>query len=413
MGFSAQLPRCSGNQIGPLTAERASFPNILVLCSGKFHIPPPAERSGYLNGGPDVATSDAPTAAEVARIVAASVRDRLPLGWTATEMFEPERGSLRPDLEINLKAPDGRTARLVIEIKQVLERRDIGRIVEQSRSMTTSPTDVPIVSARYLSTSVREALAEQGLSFVDATGNIRIVVDTPAVFISDRGEDRDPWRMGRPRGTLKGEPAARVARALLDYGRDWTVRELMAASGSSSGAAYRVLEYLEREELVVKEDKRYRVTDWERLLRAWSADASFQTTTRVMAFIEPRGVDYFLGKLTKETKFPVAVTGSMAAKEWATYAPAKAAYVYVSSIQEAAEQWALRPNAAAPNVILLEPKTVGDVPFVNTVRSQAGYPVAAPPQVAADLLNGPGREPAEGEYLVEWMKSNEERWRRE
>jgi hypothetical protein len=187
----------------------------------------------------------------------------------------------------------------------------------------------------------------------------------------------------------------------------------MAASGSSSGAAYRVLEYLEREELVVKEDKRYRVTDWERLLRAWSADASFQTTTRVMAFIEPRGVDSFLGKLTKETKFPVAVTGSMAAKEWATYAPAKAAYVYVSSIQEAAEQWALRPNAAAPNVILLEPKTVGDVPFVNTVRSQAGYPVAAPPQVAADLLNGPGREPAEGEYLIEWMKSNEERWRRE
>ncbi len=360
-----------------------------------------------------MATSDAPTAAEVARIVAASVRERLPLGWKATETLEPERGSLRPDLEINLDAPDGRTARLVIEIKQVLERRDIGRIVEQSRSMTTSPTDVPVVSARYLSTSVREALAEQGLSYVDATGNVRIVIDTPAVFISDRGEDRDPWRMGRPRGTLKGEPAARVARALLDYRRNWTVRELMVASGSSSGAAYRVLEYLEREELVVKEDKRYRVTDWERLLRAWSADASFQTTTRVMAFIEPRGVDYFLAKLTKEPKFPVAVTGSMAAKEWATYAPAKAAYVYVSSIQEAAEQWGLRPNAAAPNVILLEPKTMGDVPFVNTLRSQAGYPVAAPPQVAADLLNGPGREPAEGEYLIEWMKSNEERWRRD
>lgn len=360
-----------------------------------------------------MATSDAPTAAEVARIVAASVRDRLPLGWKATETLEPERGSMRLDLEINLKAPDGRTARLVIEIKQVLERRDIGRIVDQSRSMTTSPTDVPVVSARYLSTSVREALAERGLSYVDATGNIRIVINTPAVFISDRGEDRDPWRIGRPRGTLKGEPAARVARALLDYRRDWTVRELIAASGSSSGAAYRVMEYLEREELVVKEDKRYRVTEWERLLRAWSADASFQTTTRVMAFIEPRGVDYFLGKVAKESKFPVAVTGSMAAKEWATYAPAKAAYVYVSSIQEAAEQWGLRPNAAAPNVVLLEPKTVGDVPFVNTVRSDAGYPVAAPPQVAADLLNGPGREPAEGEYLIEWMKANEEGWRRD
>lgn len=359
-----------------------------------------------------MASSDAPTVAEVARIVATSVRERLPPTWQTTETLESEQGSLGPDVEITLEAPDGRVARLVIEIKQGVERRDVGRIVDQTRSKTTDPTKVPVVSARYLSTSVRDALAEQGLSYVDATGNIRIVIDTPAVFISDRGEGRDPWRMGRPRGTLKGEPAARVARALLDYRRDWTVRELMAASGSSSGAAYRVLAYLEREELVVKEDKRYRVTDWGRLLRAWSADASFQTTTRVMAFIEPRGVDYFLGKLTGEPKFPVAVTGSMAAKEWATYAPAKAAYVYVSSIQEAAQQWGLRPNAAAPNVILLEPKTVGDVPFVNTVRSQAGYPVAAPPQVAADLLNGPGREPAEGEHLIEWMKSNEERWRR-
>lgn len=30
VGFGAQLPRCSGNQISPLTAERGSFPNILV-----------------------------------------------------------------------------------------------------------------------------------------------------------------------------------------------------------------------------------------------------------------------------------------------------------------------------------------------------------------------------------------------
>lgn len=360
-----------------------------------------------------MATKDAPTTAEVGRIVAASVRERLPSDWKTTETLEPKRGSLRPDLEIEVKAPDGRNARLAVEIKRVLERRDVGRIVEQSRNMSTSPTDVPVVAARYLSSSVREALSEQGLSFVDATGNIRIAVDSPALFISDRGEDRDPWRMGRPRGTLKGEPAARVARALLDYRRDWTVRELMAASGSSSGATYRVLEYLEREDLVEKDDKRYLVTDWERLLRAWSADASFQATTRVMAFIEPRGVDYFLGKLNEEPEFPVAVTGSMAAKEWASYAPAKAAYVYVSSIQEASEQWGLRPNAAAPNVILLEPKTVGDVPFQNTTTGEGGYPVAAPAQVAADLLNGPGREPAEGEYLIEWMKANEEQWRRD
>lgn len=360
-----------------------------------------------------MAISDAPTSDELARLVVTSVRERLPQNWRVTETLEPRRGPLRPDLEIEIDAPDAGSARLIVELKHVLERRDVARLVEQSRSMITGPNDVSVVAARYLASSVRDALAAEGMSYVDATGNIRIVVNSPAMFISTQGEDRDPWRKGRPRGTLKGEPAARVSRALLDYRRDWTVRELVAASGSSTGAAYRVLEYLEREDLVVKEEKRYRVTDWERLLRAWSADASFQTTTRTMAFIDPRGVDNLLNKIGQEPPFPVAVTGSMAAREWATYAPAKAAYVYVSSIQEASEQWSLRPNATAPNVILLEPRTVGDVPFSNTTPSNDGYPVAAPAQVAADLLNGPGREPAEGEYLIDWMKANEERWRRD
>lgn len=36
---------------------------------------------------------------------------------------------------------------------------------------------------------------------------------------------------------------------------------------------------------------------------------------------------------------------------------------------------------------------------------------AAPSQVAADLLTSPGRGPAEGEELIGWMMSNEDKWR--
>lgn len=360
-----------------------------------------------------MAVNDTLTGAEIKRRVVAKVNENLPATWQAAENNQPQDGHRRPDLSIEIEAPDGRRMRLVVEVKQVVDRRDIARLSDQLRTMMTKPDDVPVVGARYLSKSVREALTEEGVSYVDATGNLRIESASPAVFISVRGEDRDPWRKGRPRGTLKGEPAARVVRALLDYRRDWRVRELIKESKASTGATYRVLDYLEREDLMVKVDGLYKVTDWERLLRTWSADAPFQTTVRTMAFIEPRGVDYFLAKLTDEAAFPTSVTGSAAAREWATYAPAKAAYVYVSSIQEASEQWGLRANAAAPNVILLEPKTVGDVSFRNTSTGEAGYTIAAPAQVAADLLNGPGREPAEGEFLLEWMRANEGQWRRD
>jgi len=348
------------------------------------------------------------------RLVSASIGERLPPRWKLVDTTSKRARSAQPELQLSLEAPDGDTARLIVEFKKTLDRRDVGRVVDQVRGVATGAADVPVVAARYLSGSVREALAERGFSYVDATGNIRIAIDTPAVFISATGEDRDPWRRGRPPGSLKGEPAARVTRALLDYRRSWTVRELMAVAGSSSGATYRVVDLLEREDLVSKgEDRRYRVLDWERLLRMWSADAPFQVTAQTRTFIEPRGVDTFLRTLAEKSDIPHAVTGSVAAREWASYAPAKAVFVYVPSIEEAAETWKLRPNSAAPNVILLEPTTVGDVPFVNTVRSDAGYAVAAPAQVAADLLNGPGRDPSEGEYLLEWMKANEERWRRD
>jgi hypothetical protein len=38
--------------------------------------------------------------------------------------------------------------------------------------------------------------------------------------------------------------------------------------------------------------------------------------------------------------------------------------------------------------------------------------IAAPTQVAADLLNGPGRNPSEAEELLAWMSAHEGAWRK-
>ena len=41
-----------------------------------------------------------------------------------------------------------------------------------------------------------------------------------------------------------------------------------------------------------------------------------------------------------------------------------------------------------------------------------GVRYAAPSQVAVDLLTGPGRNPAEGQALLDWMESDESAWRK-
>ncbi len=83
------------------------------------------------------------------------------------------------------------------------------------------------------------------------TGNLPIIVQYPALYLRDTGAGRDPWRgPGRPRGTLRGPPAARVVRALIDFAAPVTVPELVRRSGASTGATYRVVEFLEREGMI-------------------------------------------------------------------------------------------------------------------------------------------------------------------
>lgn len=357
--------------------------------------------------------NDPQSTAEVIRRAIAIIVDRLPNGWTSEPAAET-KGLVASgaDAALSITAPDGKKTTFIIEGKKIVERRDVYRIAERMRE-ASGPDGVPVLASRYLSPPVREALTEQGISYVDATGNMRITSASPAIYLADRGEDRDPWRgVGRPRGTLKGDPAARVVRALLDYRRGWRIRDLIETSGASTGATYRVLDYLQLEGYVEKRGDEYFVENWELLLRAWSKDSPLFTTSRVAQFLEPRGVEAFETRLSSGRDYQYAVTGSLAAQEWVQYAPTKAAYIYVPSIESAAEDWGLRPNTTAPNVILVEPKQPNDVVFDNTKKGANEITFAAITQVACDLLNGPGREPAEGEALIEWMKSNESEWRR-
>lgn len=173
----------------------------------------------------------------------------------------------------------------------------------------------------------------------------------------------------------------------------------------------------QEEELVARTaDKKFEVTDWPRLLRRWSRDYSFVDNTQTYRFIDPRGVPSLLKRMTKEQDwgFRYAVTGSVAAAEWAPYAPARAAFIYTDNAEQAANAWRLHPvdagTADAANVILGEPDY--SVVFDDTAQGKDGYTIAAIEQVAVDLLSGPGRNPSEGEELIDWMQAHESTWRR-
>jgi hypothetical protein len=313
---------------------------------------------------------------------------------------------------IAITAPDGRSLTLVVEAKRAVEGRDVEGIVEQlSRYVARIDNGYGLLAARYLSPQVRSRLIERGLSFIDATGNVYIDVSSPGLHIANRGVDGDPWRgPGRPRGTLGGAPAARVVRAISDFSGEWSMRELVRVSQVSIGAGYRVVDFLEREGLAERADRGpIIIPRWDKVLRRWSEDYGFVRNSRVTRWIAPRGLEGLLARASKTDPSVYAVTGTVAAAEWASYAPARSAMIYVRDADSVAGEWKLRPAEAGANVMLAEPDV--DVPFVRATANMAGVQLAAPAQVVVDLLTGPGRSPQEAEELLEWMIANEPSWR--
>jgi len=268
-----------------------------------------------------------------------------------------------------------------------------------------------LLAARYLAPATRERIAEAGAGYVDATGNVYFATDRPALLLRDRGADRDPWRgPGRPRGTLKGPPAARVVRALIDFAPPYTVPEIAERSGASTGATYRVVKFLEEQELLERESQGP-ITGirWRSLIERWSRDYGFAPSNTVATFLEPRGLSALTARLVEESQLEYAVTGSLAVQQVAPYAQARLAMLYVRDINKAAAALNLRATATGANVALAAGDY--DMAFERT-RLEDGLRLAALSQVAVDLLSGPGRNPSEATALMDWMESNESDWRR-
>lgn len=351
--------------------------------------------------------------AELSRQIVGQLRERLPAGWSLTVERDVRVADREADLVLTLTGPDEVPAKVVVELKQGLEGRDIDALDMQLSVVSAAVGgDAKVVGARYLSPQNRARLRDRGISYVDATGNMRLQLEKPALFLADRGADADPWRRpGRARGTLKGAPAADIVRAIVDIRSQWRVAELLRISGVSTGAAYRVLDFLDSDGLAQRPARGViAIPDWVAVLRRWSEDYGFVSNSRVSRWIAPRGLDDLTTKAAQSpADLDYCFTGTIAAAQWAAYAPVRAAMIYAKDAPAAAAHWGLRPAEAGANVMLAEPEL--EVPLVRTVQRDDGLIMAAPAQVAVDLLTGPGRSPSEGEELLGWMQANEEAWR--
>ncbi len=329
----------------------------------------------------------------------------LPDDWRASVEVERGGGDRGFDALLELCAPDGTCGILLLEAKNRVEPKDVSGIADH---LPNGGQATPILVSPFLSARTRERLEERGINYLDLTGNLRVSLDRPALFIRSSGAERDPRREERPARTLKGAKAGRVVRALCDFTPPVGVRELAEGAKIDPGYASRVLTLLEREDLIQRKS-RGPITgvDWQNLIRRWTEDYSLLGSNRTASYLEPRGLNALLGKL-RDSDLRYAATGSLGSAGVAPVAPARLAVLFVEDMDAAAERLDLRPAEAGANVILAEPF---DPVVYERCREQEGITYVALSQNAADLLTSPGRGPNEAEELMDWMAKNEDAWR--
>ncbi|MFJ4972786.1 hypothetical protein [Streptomyces sp. NPDC088755] len=277
-----------------------------------------------------------------------------------------------------------------------------------------------LVIAPWISSQARDLLQQNGIAYLDLTGNVGIRVSRPAIIIHTVGAEKAPRSAPREisRTTLAGVKAGRLVRVLADVPPPHRATDLHRVSALSLPYVSRLLEILEDQLLIRRKGRVVTDVDWPQLLRARAQETSLLGHGAYRGFLAPNGVPAVLQQIpqlpTKSigaTGEGLSVTGSYAAQRFVQVAVGGQLVLYVGSwlnIDDVADELGLLPvNEGADVLLLNEPDS-----FVRR-RSEFvdGVQYVAPSQAALDCLAGPGRMPAEGEALLSFMEAHPQEWR--
>ncbi|MCC6652709.1 MAG: hypothetical protein IT348_16270 [Candidatus Eisenbacteria bacterium] len=362
--------------------------------------------------------------------VANQLAAQLPVGWqadgprlveslaadqVAREQNEPEAGLI--DAWLTLRAGKER-ARLAVEVKTQFQPRDVERLLRalgprlrrrtaSSRNDETVPDGWMLVSS-FLSLRSQELLAAEGWNFADATGNVRIELERPRMFIRMQGDTKDPRPTRRDLPTLRGPIAGRLVRALADFWPPYGISELALRAKTSTAMASRVVASLEQDAIIEREGRgTIRAVDWRALLARWAQEYEFARSNRAVRYLAVRGRTPVLDAL-RRTNAKYAITGGYAAEFMRTVASSPVLTIYTQDIPGLARELELEPLRTPATVVLAEPF---DPVVYERIWERDGLRLSAPSQVAADLLTSGDRYPQIGEAVLDWMAQNESAWR--
>jgi hypothetical protein len=279
----------------------------------------------------------------------------------------------------------------------------------QQRGPQAGEINIPLVAVPFMGEVGRERCAEAGVSWLDLSGNARII--GPALRIIIEGKPNHFKRKGRPSSAFAPK-SSRIARWLLMHPeKAITQRELARATDMDEGFTSRIVAKLEEDNLIVRDPRgSVKPRDPDLLLDAWREEYDFEKHYIILGHIPARSGDVLMrmiaGALAKAS-VDYAATGVAAAWLLDRFAGFRIASVYLHEepSPELLESLSFHEDESGANTWLVVPNDAGVFHGASVHdRIRCVHPV----QVYLDLKGHPERSKEAAEKLradhLNWSK---------
>lgn len=292
------------------------------------------------------------------------------------------------------------THHLLIEVKANAEPARVRTAIWQLRSAAEAyGNDVyTVLAAPYVSPASREICQENGVGFIDFTGNAYLSVG--GLEIDHRTDTKPKTEQRVLRSLFKPKAAAVLHTMLREPGHPWRISELAKQAGVSAGHASQVGQQLRQREWAEQSEAGMWLSDPNALLDAWREEYEPPSGERVQLYSHLHGsaLQDAVGTIMADGTDAVLLYASFSAADWiAPFARTGRTYFYADErgLARLQSDLGLEGAAKGANIDILVP-CEPDV-LRTAMPLNSGLIVTSPVQTYLDLsiAGERGREAAE------------------
>lgn len=175
------------------------------------------------------------------------------------------------DLAFSVHFSDGYEIRFAIDVKMNGERRYARKFI--NKCSLNNDNSRCVFVAPYISKDSGKLIYENGLSYMDLSGNCELVCERFYICVEGKTNAFARKKEYKSIFSITSSASSAVLRTMLSNpSHMWQVKELADKSGTALGTVSNVKSFLADRDWINEKDGRFRIVEHDKLMKAWAQE---------------------------------------------------------------------------------------------------------------------------------------------